>query len=1215
MPPGAGRFGYLTGLVQSGRLTEAEPLIREVIAAGESPTLPGAPFSSLLSALIAAGLYDLADDVVGSALAADPGSLQAQYWLAMLHYQRGNLDQASSALDAVVLGDDGDPNSLLLLGLIRSAQGHLRAAIEAFERVLELRPCHPDALLRLGGLCRAVGDHAKALDTLSRAVDVSPSSLPALCELGIVLHQSGDRRGGVDCLRKAIAIDPACAEACLDLGRMLKQEIPVDYAAIKELFCRSLLLSGPTPGILNELALLYAANGSMKAARALYRSALVIGPGDAEIMVNLANTYVDEARYQLAREWYGKAIELDPQNPFIYRNLALSYRRQGIVASALESYRKALALAPDDVDSRLNVAICCFCQNDYEQGWREYECRLDSPAYRRLCVEPPVGLKRWQGEPLAAGSTLVLVAEQGIGDSFQFVRYSALLSRQGVSTVLCVPAALGPLFEASALAARVISPDQLAEVEEGAWLPLLSLPRLLGVRPDRPLITDPYLVVDDERRRQWRKRLADERRPIVALHWQGQPEAEVHSLRGRSFPLEVLRPLADRFGVSLVSLQKGAGSAQLAACSFRDRFVACQDEIDASWDFQDAAAILSCCDLVITSDSGLAHLAGAIGAPTWLLLHHMPDWRWGLESECTFWYSSVRLFRQVSEGDWPGVVDQVSAALEHEAGFTTRPPAAGGFLSAFWSWVELGEAGAVPPRNSRSLRARLSAAGSSFWRWLEASQDPVPAAQADASSRLTLVDRSSPLPADLPDLPDLIELRRKLARECLQCSQLTAARRLLQELCDAGLASADDHAGLGAISLLEDKDQEARQSLEQALAIRPDHPQALSNLGLACFQLGELDRARTLLTQAIELNPASPASHCNLALLHQSCGEVQQAIASYRQALALDPSLVTAHWHLAHSLFLIAAYQEAWPEHEWRLKDAPERKLQVMPLAPPLNFSAEALLQQGPLLLVSEQGIGDSLQFIRYVQLLQASGRQISLCLPEQLRTLVALAFPQLKLLTPDQARHWTDGPWLSLMSLPGILQDSPAGPRVTQPYLRADPLQMAAWRETFNADECRQPLVALNWQGNPAAEVGPLKGRSFPLQALAPLVASVDVDLLSLQKGSGVEQLQTCTFRDRFIPAQSEVDDVWDFQEIAAILTCCDLVITSDTALAHLAGGLGRPTWLLLPHIPDWRWGLEGETTFWYPSMRLFRQRAAGDWPEVMDRVAIALADFIASR
>ena len=158
--------------------------------------------------------------------------------------------------------------------------------------------------------------------------------------------------------------------------------------------------------------------------------------------------------------------------------------------------------------------------------------------------------------------------------------------------------------------------------------------------------------------------------------------------------------------------------------------------------------------------------------------------------------------------------------------------------------------------------------------------------------------------------------------------------------------------------------------------------------------------------------------------------------------------------------------------------------------------------------------------------------------------------------------------------------------------------------------EKTKKAIIGINWKGNPKTEKSTLQGRSLELEFFAPIASCSQISLLSLQKGTGSEQLKTCSFKDRFVSCQDQINDAWDFLETAAIIANCDLVITSDTSVAHLAGGMGKTTWLLLHKVPDWRWGLEGDSTFWYPSMRLFRQKKRGDWNEVMERVAEAIQE-----
>ena len=167
--------------------------------------------------------------------------------------------------------------------------------------------------------------------------------------------------------------------------------------------------------------------------------------------------------------------------------------------------------------------------------------------------------------------------------------------------------------------------------------------------------------------------------------------------------------------------------------------------------------------------------------------------------------------------------------------------------------------------------------------------------------------------------------------------------------------------------------------------------------------------------------------------------------------------------------------------------------------------------------------------------------------------------------------------------------------------------------KSTNNGAESKDDLiVAINWQGNPSTETNQLRGRSLPLETFSTLASCENVSFLSLQKGFGSEQLESCSYRDKFISCQDQISESWDFLDTGAIIANCNLVVTSDTADAHLAGGMGKETWLLLQYVPDWRWGMEGDTSFWYPSMRIFRQKESGNWSEVLNQVAKELHIFV---
>jgi hypothetical protein len=236
------------------------------------------------------------------------------------------------------------------------------------------------------------------------------------------------------------------------------------------------------------------------------------------------------------------------------------------------------------------------------------------------------------------------------------------------------PKPLLSLFSASGLVDQVypLEVDSGQFADDAVWLPLMSIPGLLGLDEACFAESVPFLPVDRERCLFWEKRLyltagrESSEQFMIALNWQGNPEHEKTTSRGRSIPLQSFAPLATLPGVRFVSLQKGYGSEQLDTCSFRHLFVNCQAEVDAAWDFEDAAALMACASLVISSDTSAAHLAGAIGARLWMPLKRVPEWRWGTEGSSTPWYPSAALFRQSVDGDWSGPVAAMRRALAAE---------------------------------------------------------------------------------------------------------------------------------------------------------------------------------------------------------------------------------------------------------------------------------------------------------------------------------------------------------------------------------------------------------------------------------------------------------------------------------------------------------------------------------------------------------------------
>ena len=447
------------------------------------------------------------------------------------------------------------------------------------------------------------------------------------------------------------------------------------------------------------------------------------------------------------------------------------------------------------------------------------------------------------------------------------------------------------------------------------------------------------------------------------------------------------------------------------------------------------------------------------------------------------------------------------------------------------------------------------------------------------------------------------------ASTLLEQGDIVRAQQICSEILELHPDHCDARCLLAELLMRQADWRNACLLLDPCLNGSPERADLLVLLGRARLQLRDLDGAMAAHQRALTLDAGSADACRGVGDTYRAMGRLLDAISAYEQAIVLRPHLDQARWNLATTLLLTGDYARGWHLYQSRFSSV----VGVQPIAQPVGpLWYGGMPRRGDkLLLVAEQGLGDTIQFVRYVSVLIDVGVEVTvLAHPVLCGLLERAGFPVYD--THGASSACEPGtPWLPLLSLPGLLGVSPAAPLVTSPYLKPPEEVNQRWQQRFSQEQ--RLVVGLNWQGNPAVEVSNFAGRSLTLNLFTPLTGIQGVAFLSLQKGYGAEQLADCAFRDRFLSFQELLDQTWDFQDAAAVIANCDLLITSDTAVAHLAGAMGHPTWLLLQKIPDWRWGLEDETTFWYPSMRLFRQRESGNWREVMDRVAEALRVFVA--
>jgi len=483
----------------------------------------------------------------------------------------------------------------------------------------------------------------------------------------------------------------------------------------------------------------------------------------------------------------------------------------------------------------------------------------------------------------------------------------------------------------------------------------------------------------------------------------------------------------------------------------------------------------------------------------------------------------------------------------------------------------------------------------------------------------------------------------------LALGRVEEARACFQEAVKLQPDFADAHNNLACAFLQLGKPDEAEAHFRLALRSRPDYADAHSGLGIALADQAKLDEAVTHFRQALRIRPDFAEVHSNLATALEHQGRLEEALAHFQQALRIRPGFPEVQQGLALQSLLRGDFEQGWPGYEWRwrLPSALRRSF-------PQPLWDGSLLGGGTILLYAEQGLGDTLQFIRYAPLVkQRGGKVIVECQPSLLRLLARA--PGIDHLVAQGAPLPPFDVQAPLLSLPRILRTALATIPAKVPYLHADAELVKHWKSWKSEVGSRKSehlhltadirhrtsdfLVGIAWQGNPAFRGD--RFRSIPLSSFAPLAGLDGVQLISLQKGPGTDQLgwtvdggrwteqpihcpPSTVHRPPFtvhrspqgwglLDLGSRLDEASGaFMDTAAVMMNLDLVISSDNAVPHLAGALGVPVWLALPLGPDWRWLLEREDSPWYPTMRLFRQTRCGQWEDVFDRMAEELKKVV---
>lgn len=620
--PDSHRAWHLLGLIahQAGNHTQALDMIQRAIRHNRSPA---AYINNAGLVLESLGRLDQALDAFRHALRISPDTAQTFTNIGNILFKKNDLAAAIEHYQRAVRTDPGYAEAWYNLGFALSKIGHIQAAIENYRKAIHAKPAFADALFNLGNLLFSEGQAGKAIEYFHKTVALQPTRIKAWNNLGSAFKALGELDRAIDAYQQALRIRPDFPQARFNLGLAMHEK------------------------------------GFTEEAAANYRKAIQANPKYAQAHNNLGNILKDQGLLLEALAQYQSAVQINPDYAEAWYNIGVVCHDQAEFDAALAHYQKATAIKPDYAEAHCNQAFIYLLKGDFTAGWRAYEWRL-SRTDRHNVYPRQHDAPRWNGEPLE-GKRLLVHYEQGLGDTLQFVRYMPMLKALGGTVFLETQLPLAALLNRFPGVDALLTERDSVPPAFDYVLPLLSCPKIfkteLGTVPGQV----PYIQADPRKIEAWRPYF-DRNIMNIGIVWAGR--ALHPNDRNRSCSLQDFARLAGLPGIRLHGLQKGDAAQQ--AKQVRNHIL--NGNLGSLLnDFSDTAAVLSHLDLIISVDTAVVHLAGAMAKPVWTLLPVEVDWRWMQEQQDSPWYPTMRLFRQQISGDWTSVFDQVIDALSQDA--------------------------------------------------------------------------------------------------------------------------------------------------------------------------------------------------------------------------------------------------------------------------------------------------------------------------------------------------------------------------------------------------------------------------------------------------------------------------------------------------------------------------------------------------------------------
>jgi tetratricopeptide (TPR) repeat protein len=859
------------------------------------------------------------------------------------------------------------------------------------------------------------------------------------------------------------------------------------------------------------------------------------------------------------------SIILSPDHSESYNNLGIYDREKLDLQKAEISWRRALVITPHFADAAFSLSLTLFAQARFQEGWPLYEERWQSSGmkYLRRNLSQP----RWRGEE-GFGKTLLIYEEQGYGDTLHFCRYIPLIAAKGWTIIFQVFKPLFRLMQSlDSVSKLILMGEDLPAFD--AHCPLLSIPGLMRTRLETIPSSIPYLRFDHSLSQLWKKQIELNAPPSnphlkIGLAWFGSIMD-----RRRSMHEKDLTPLFQAKRTLFFKLHTEKSSEQIDP-----RLI---NLIDETYDFADTAAVLSHLDLVITIDTAVAHLAAAMGIKVFLLVRFDPCWRWLRDREDSPWYPTMQIFRQSREGQWQDVIESVLLRLMKD------------YPDHYSEMIKTKK----NPYERSQIKSQEDRAHDHFLlgcRFIEGHDIDKAIEEWQESLKLN---------------PYYSEAHNNIGNALSDREQ---AMEAILSYKRAIIVSPNYHSAYRNFGILNF----SSALLKQALYLASDLSDSHSHYAMACKQAGDYEEALRFCHKAIVIAPDSSNVLNNLGIIEKDLGHLDLALKIFERALAISPETIDLHISLAVIFFTLGAYEKGWPHYEWRWKKPDMAS--VLKGAISQQWSGEWGNGRSILIYVDSGGFGDAIQLCRFIPRVVLRGWRVFIEAPFALKRLFERLSNIEAVLTPDNNPYAYDL-FCPLSRLPYLFQvdESLLRSQASSPPLFHSDLKLVQkWKEKLHLYSKGRPLIGLVLAGNRYSHDSLTlknmdRARSIPPRLFEEILSEKSLAFVDLQKA------EPLSFQTQSI--LNVMDQVQDFSDSADLIEALDLVITVDTAVAHLAGSLGKSVWLLDRFEHCWRWIKGRIDSPWYPSMRIFRQDNPSDWDGLLEQVKnFLIYDFLRS-